>query len=455
MTQKTNNTIHEYDTVIVGAGITGTALLYTLSKYTNLKSIALIEKYKSIASLNSNSNNNSQTLHFGDIESNYTFEKAKKVSKNAELVAGFLEKNGKVNHTYYKKHKLLLGVGEEQIKVVKKRVNEFKSIFPNIKFLDKEEVTQLEPLIKKGRSPEENFAALYSPDGYAIDYGRLAELFVEKTKQGTNQNTIDIQLSTKILKIKKSENGYILIIKKEGSKSQTIHCKILLVCAGAHSLILAKQVGVGKEIGVLPISGTFFSTNRKVLNGKVYTLQKEKLPFAAIHGDPNVNDANETRFGPTARVLPILEKGNWSTIPDFLKTSAFTFDGIISLWKVISDPIIFFYTLKNVFYDLPIIGKRLFLKEIKKIIPSISLKELDYTKNIGGIRPQVIDTKTKKLIMGQGKLYANNAIFNITPSPGASNCLSNARDDAIRIKEFLGEEYHFDLEGFVKDNSRE
>ena len=57
----------KYDVIIVGGGVSGTALLYTMSKYTDVKSICLIEKYKDFGLVNSASTMNSQTLHFGDI----------------------------------------------------------------------------------------------------------------------------------------------------------------------------------------------------------------------------------------------------------------------------------------------------------------------------------------------------------------------------------------------------
>ena len=64
-----------FEVVIVGAGITGCALAYTLARYTNIKSIALIEKYEDVSTLNSKGTSNSQTIHAGDIETNYTLEK--------------------------------------------------------------------------------------------------------------------------------------------------------------------------------------------------------------------------------------------------------------------------------------------------------------------------------------------------------------------------------------------
>jgi malate dehydrogenase (quinone) len=59
---------HHYDVVIIGGGASGTALLYTLAKYTNIPHIALIEKYDRPGQVNSKASNNSQTLHVGDIE---------------------------------------------------------------------------------------------------------------------------------------------------------------------------------------------------------------------------------------------------------------------------------------------------------------------------------------------------------------------------------------------------
>ena len=81
----------KHDVLIVGGGVSGTALLYTLSKYTDVKNVGLIEKYSDFGTVNSASTMNSQTLHFGDIETNYTFEKAKRVKRMADMVMKYLE----------------------------------------------------------------------------------------------------------------------------------------------------------------------------------------------------------------------------------------------------------------------------------------------------------------------------------------------------------------------------
>ena len=80
---------NSYDVAIIGAGISGCALFYALTQYTDVKRVVLLEKYAQPATLSSSGNNNSQTIHAGDIETNYTFEKAKKVSRSAKLIESY------------------------------------------------------------------------------------------------------------------------------------------------------------------------------------------------------------------------------------------------------------------------------------------------------------------------------------------------------------------------------
>jgi malate dehydrogenase (quinone) len=124
---------------------------------------------------------------------------------------------------------------------------------------------------------------------------------------------------------------------------------------------------------------------------------------------------------------------------------------IISLFSIIFDRVLFNYIVVNFLYDLPILGKRLFIRQIRKIVPSIKLNELKYARGIGGTRPQIVNNTTRKLEMGEAKLSGDKIIINITPSPGASTCLGNAYTDTFKIIEFLGDKYKFDKDAFEKD----
>jgi malate dehydrogenase (quinone) len=433
-----------YEVVIVGGGVCGTALLYTLSYYTNLQNIALIEKESDVALINSYTNSNSQTLHFGDIETNYTLEKATKVKAGASLVKNYLLTKDSKQKIYTKYHKLVLGVGIKQVNQLTKRYQEFKQLFPALKLLNSTEIAEKEPKVWEDRNTDEPIIALFTEEGYTVDFNRLAKSFINYALKKSDKN-IDFFLNSKVQKITKKNELYQIKINE-----QTIQAKIVIVVAGAHSLLFAKSLGYGLNYALLSVAGSFYFAPQ-LLNGKVYTVQQEKLPFAAIHGDPEVHNQAIARFGPTAKVLPMLERHNYSSIIEYFQTAGLSSKAILSFIKILSDPIVFKYIVLNFIYDFPIIGKRLFIKEVKKIIPSIKLKDLTYAKGYGGVRPQIVNLNTQALEMGEAKIIGDRIIFNITPSPGASTCLQNALDDTSKIIEFLGDNYQFNRQQFLAD----
>jgi malate dehydrogenase (quinone) len=64
---------------------------------------------------------------------------------------------------------------------------------------------------------------------------------------------------------------------------------------------------------------------------------------------------------------------------------------------------------------------------------------MKFAHHVGGIRPQLIDKDNRRLMMGEAKIDTGvGAVFNMTPSPGATCCLENAEVDMRTITEFLG-----------------
>lgn len=436
----------KHDVIIIGGGVSGTALLYTLSKYTNVKNIGLIEKYSDYGLVNSSPRMNSQTLHFGDIETNYTLEKAKKVKRYADMVMNYLEHEKAVRGNeglFLKVPKMVLAVGKEQVKTLRDRYPSFGQVFPKLKMIGREEIGKIEPRILEGRDPDQELLALVTEDGYTVDFKKLSNSFANNAK-ALNPD-ISVYLSTKVEKIIREDDNFI--IKTDMGEFEA---KTVVVTAGSHSLKFAKSLGYGKSYSILSMAGSFY-TGPRVLNGKVYTMQIPKLPFAAVHGDPEVHNEHITRFGPTAKPIFFLERYNYSTFWEYWKTFGFSIKPVLSILKISSDKVIFNYLLKNVVYDFPWIGKRAFLKEIRKIVPNVKLAEIKFAKKVGGTRPQIINNKTKKLELGEAKILGEKIIFNITPSPGASTCLGNAFEDTLKLMEFLSKRFTFDKDRFEKD----
>lgn len=441
-----SETIPDYDVLIVGGGVVGTALLYTLSKYTDIKKVGLIEKYSDFGLVNSASYNNSQTLHFGDIETNYSIGKARSVKQMADMVMKYLESHRDLppdKKIFSKYSKMVLAVGKTQVEELKKRFPDFSTLFPKLRMIGRDEIGKIEPRVTEGRDPEQEILALVTDDGYTVDFKRLCHSFIDDSLR-SNPN-LDIRLETKLTEISKEDEHFKVVTNKG-----TLTASVVVIAAGGHSLMIAKSLGYGMNLAVLSMAGSFY-TSPKVLNGKVYTMQVAKLPFAAIHGDPEVHGSEVTRFGPTAKPIFELERHNMSTFSEYWKTFGFGLNPIISLFKIIFDKTLLSYIFMNFLYDLPLVGKRLFIKEVRKIVPSLKLKELHYAKGIGGTRPQIVNNTTRKLEMGEAKLCGEKIIFNITPSPGASTCLGNAYSDAGRIIGFLRNKYKFDEEAFRND----
>lgn len=434
-----------YDVVIVGGGVVGTALFYVLSKYTDIKKIVIFEKCFEVGQINSNSRNNSQTLHFGDIETNYTLEKAKKVKSAAQMTKRYIENiNNEGNIFYPMEGKMVLGVGEEETKILEERFENFKELFPSLKKIYREEIEKLEPLIVKNRSFNQSIIALYSSNVCAVDYGKLSKSFIDNGEKIGGLRSEKF-LNTKINRIQFKEDYYEIFAENFSLKSL-----IVVFAAGAHSLLFAKSLGYGRDYTILPMAGSFYWAPN-VLKEKVYTVQNPKLPFAAIHGDPDINELGKTRFGPTARAVPWLEPRNWLTFLDFFKSFGFSFKALIAILNILTDRIILKFLFKNFFYDWPIIGRWLFLQSARKIIPSLKFSDLEYAYGIGGIRPQIVDANQKKLLFGEVKIIGKNIIFNMTPSPGASVCLKNAEDDAKKIIEFFEGRYNLNQAALDKD----
>lgn len=437
---------NQYDLLIVGGGVSGSALLYMAAKYTNIKRIGLIEKYAAPARVNSLSSNNSQTLHCGDIETNYTLDKALKVKRAASMLRNYATAQPDVDHIIFKYPKMVLAVGENECEQMRERFKVFSPHYPDLRLLDKKAIAKIEPAValKDGRLREDEVLALGSTDEYtAVNFEALSRSFVRQAEKIENKE-IDIHFNETVTHIKIEKDRFL--VETNGICYQT---KSLVVCAGGHSLKLAHDLGYGLHYSCLPVAGSYYFTPQ-CLNGKVYTVQNDALPFAAIHGDPDVLVPGSTRFGPTALVLPVLERYNLKTMPEFLQI--FKFDRKVAkvLWDLLKVRDIRNYMFKNMLFEIPLIRKILFLKDVRKIVPELKFNDLTFARRVGGIRPQLIDKVNAKLLMGEAKIDTGiGAIFNMTPSPGGTSCLENAEIDMRAVAGFLN--LSVDEDGIKKD----
>ncbi|WP_321314346.1 FAD-dependent oxidoreductase [Halarcobacter sp.] len=432
------NTKH-YDVVIVGGGISGAALFYEIARYTDAKSVCMLEKYEDLATLNSKGTSNSQTIHVGDIETNYTLEKAKITKRTAKMIEKFNLMRGLQDKIMFAHQKMALGVGEKEVDFIKNRYEEFKELFPYLELWDKEKLRELEPKLvyadkEQTQDRPEPILAMGTQSEYTtVDFGAMTKELAKAAQE--EEKTTDIFFNAEVDEIEKVGDKY----KLTTTSGSVFTANFVVVNAGAHSLYLAHKMGHGKHMGSLSMAGSFYITNGEYLNGKVYMVQNPKLPFAALHGDPDILCDGKTRFGPTALALLVLEryKGGKSFF-QCLKTMNFDGNILKIFWDLLKDSDIRNYVFKNFLFEVPGINKGLFVKDARKIVPSLSTEDIEYAKGFGGVRPQVLNKEQQKLMLGEASINPGDGIiFNMTPSPGATSCLGNAERDIKTVCEYL------------------
>jgi malate dehydrogenase (quinone) len=191
-----------YDVVVIGGGVAGAALLYALAAFTDLKRVALIEKYSQVASVNSSATNNSQTIHCGDIETNYSLEKALKVRRSAQMLVRYASQlpPAQRDQIIYPFPKMVLGVGTQECEFLRQRYETFQPHFTGMRLLEKSQIAAIEPNVVKinGQDRPEDLVAIAIADEYtAIHYGTLARSFVAQA-QAVSGKTIDLRLGNPV-----------------------------------------------------------------------------------------------------------------------------------------------------------------------------------------------------------------------------------------------------------------
>ena len=117
----------------------------------------------------------------------------------------------------------------------------------------------------------------------------------------------------------------------------------------------------------LTISTNFDEIQPFCFNASDPKLQNDKLPFAAVHGDPDVLVPGKTRFGPTALITPMLERYNRQSFFDFLRVLRLDMRVVKVLWDLFKVSDIRNYIFKNFLFEVPGLRRWLFLKDVKLI----------------------------------------------------------------------------------------
>ena len=389
----------KYDVSIVGGGIVGLATAYKLQLSFPSLNIIIIEKEDSLAFHQSGRNS-------GVIHSGLYYEPGSLKSKNCVEGRKQLIDFAKKHHI---KHdicgKIVLAVNEQeksQLPLLKARGE--KNGLIGLEIIDTHRINEIEPFAK-------GLSALLVPESGIIDYkgvaNKLAELVVKinpKSKILTSCEVLDLGDEFLLTSL-----GYI----------KSYHS---ILCAGLFSDRLAMNDKIALKMKIVGFRGDYYDLElhaKDKIKNLIYPVPNPEFPFLGVHFTRMTNGCIEC--GPNA-VFTFKREGYSKS--DFSFRDTFDALSFFGTWKLFINHWKF-----GLNEYMRAFSKRLFLKELRKMIPSLKMSDIKVGRS--GVRAMALGSNGDiiddfKIINNKKNIHVLNA-----PSPAATACLSIA-DEIVK-----------------------
>ena len=394
------------DVLIIGGGIVGVSIAKELaSRYPDLD-ITLIEKEVAIA--RHASGKNSGVLHAGFY---YTPD---------SLKAKFTVEGNKFLTDYCLKHNLIINRCGKI--VVAKDEKELEGIFElksrgdkngvNLEIVDEKRLAELEP---NARTFDK---ALYSPTTSVVSPTEVVEHIANNLK-----GKVKILLNEKF--IKRDDISTI------STNTQKIKFKHLINSAGLYADKIAHQFGVGQKYTLIPFKGLYLEyKDSSLIRKHIYPVPDLKNPFLGVHF--TITATGKIILGPTA--IPAFWRENYQGLSNFSLTELF--DILFYEAKLFFTNAFNFRSLA--FEEMKKYYRNYFIQQAVHLVKKIDISKFGNYVN-PGIRAQLLDTETLKLVMDFVVEHGENSthILN-TVSPAFTSAFSFSKYIVDEVENAMG-----------------
>lgn len=303
-----------YDVIIIGAGVSGSAIARELSRY----ELKLLVLERALDVCEGTSKANSGIVHAGYDAKSGTLKAKLNVagSKKMEKLSGELD------FPYKKNGSLVLCFEEkdlDQLEALKKR-GEINGV-SGIRILDRQEVLELEPAVA-----ENVVAALYAPDGAIVCPFGLNIALAENAAV----NGAEFLFGREVIKIEKIEKGYRIRTKEE-----VFDAGIVINAAGVYADTIHNMISEDR-MEITPRRGEYLLYDKSVGGLTKHTLfqlptalGKGILVTPTVHGNlltgPTAQDLNDKESVETSGqgMELVQQKAAWS-VPDIPQGAVIT-----------------------------------------------------------------------------------------------------------------------------------
>jgi (S)-2-hydroxyglutarate dehydrogenase len=398
--------INSFDFIVVGGGIVGAATAYKLQLKFPKKSIAILEKENVIAF--HQTGRNSGVIHSGIYYKPGSL-KAINCNNGRDQLVEFAKRN---SIKFDVCGKIIVATRQEEVFALEKIYqNGLKNNTKGIKFLSKDEIKEKEPFI-------EGIKAVWVPSAGIISYAEVTEKLIRNVMNTNNKSKLFT--NSKVQKIDRRKNKLIIHTERGDFFAEKV-----IFCTGLQSDRMVIKDGLKMDLQIVGFRGDYYKLKdhaKHKINNLVYPVPDPKYPFLGVHFTPMID--GDIECGPNA-VFTFKREGYNKTSFD-LKDSlqAFSYGGT---WKLFSKN-----WRKGIEEYRRAFSKKLFVKELQKMMPSIS--ENDIKSSRSGVRAQAVDSKGN--MIDDFMIINNNGITHVinAPSPAATACLAIA--DEIISKTF-------------------
>ncbi len=380
-----------YDYAIIGAGIVGLSVAYSLQKHQPDASIAILDKEKEVAM--HQTGHNSGVIHSGIYYKPGSY-KARFAKAGNASIKKFCEENGV---KYDPCGKVIVATNESQISNLKKIYERGKENELVVHWLEKKALLEREPYVN-------GVAAVEVPSAGIVDYKKISEMLAKIIRKKGGE----LFLNSEVKRI--DEQGVVTI----ETNQKTIHARKMINCAGLHSDRIAKLTGYHLDIKIVPFRGEYYQLkeeSRYLVHDLIYPVPNPNFPFLGVHFTRMIDGSVEA--GPNA-VLGFKREGYRKrdiNIKDLAETMGFP-----GFWKLAST-----YLGEGINEMKRSVSKRAFVESLQELIPSVTMDDLE--KAPAGVRAQALTLDGKLvddfyIVAGRKSLHVCNA-----PSPAATSAL--------------------------------
>lgn len=286
-----------YDYIVIGGGIIGLTIAYTLKREKPNTAILIIEKENDIAQ--HASGRNSGVLHAGFYYTADSLKAKFTVDGNKAMREYCKHKNLALNEC----GKLVVAQNEKELEQLYELERRGKRNGSTIRLIDEKEACEIEPNVRTYKK------ALYSPNTATVDPVQVCQAL----KNDLLNFGVTFLFHTAY--IGKSA-GAIETTKGEFSAKKIINC------AGLYADNIAHDFGFGKKYTMIPFKGLYleYTKNKTDITTNIYPVPNLKNPFLGVHFTKTVT--GKIKIGPTA--TPAFWRENYTGLSRFKLTELAT-----------------------------------------------------------------------------------------------------------------------------------